>query len=252
MLIGPLRVARYCAAMRALPHQCRAMVFSVGTPSTWNTARICRWSCRFWPTPGSSWRGSTAAGVQQRPGSDARQLQDLRGADGPGGHHHLASARAPAAARHRPRAAPRRHRRSAPSAEASNNSRDTWAPVHTCRLGRSSAPGAGRPWRRSSARRALVDLEVAHALVVAAVEVVGGRYAGLLPRRRTRRGSPSDSRWRSTRHSPPAPWKASAPRQWSSWARNSSRHCGQRQDHRRKPGPRRRSRAPGRACRSCR
>ncbi len=37
-------------AVPALP----AIVFSVGVPRTLNAMRICRWSCRFSPTPGAS------------------------------------------------------------------------------------------------------------------------------------------------------------------------------------------------------
>ena len=83
----------------------------------------------------------------------------------------------------------------------------TCAPVTTVEVGPLPRPGAGSAlavFQRTP--RLLVDLEVAAALVVAAVEVVD--LAGCRPRpppRGRRRGSPSAARGCSTRHSPPAP-----------------------------------------------
>ena len=54
MLIGPVRNIAYSAPIFSLPHHELASVFNVVTPCTLNTARICKWSCRFSPTPGSS------------------------------------------------------------------------------------------------------------------------------------------------------------------------------------------------------
>ena len=42
MLIGPLRLKPYSRPILSFPHQLLASVFSVVTPLTLNTARICR------------------------------------------------------------------------------------------------------------------------------------------------------------------------------------------------------------------
>ncbi len=52
MLIGPLRERAYSRPIIALPQRLLARVLSVLTPCTLNTARICKWSCKFCPTPG--------------------------------------------------------------------------------------------------------------------------------------------------------------------------------------------------------
>ena len=54
MVSGPVRNAKYSSAIAALPHRLLAMPFSVFTFFTLYCMRICRWSCRFSPTPGRS------------------------------------------------------------------------------------------------------------------------------------------------------------------------------------------------------
>ena len=138
---------------------------------------------------------------------DAGELQELRRADGAGGQHDLA-ARGRGV---RPVAAGgTRRRRSAGRRTAACSA---CAPVSTVRFGR---PRAGR--RKALARgpadaAPLVDLEIAAALVVAAVEVVGLAGCRTARRRRgTRPGSPSAAaaprrairrRRRGTRRRPP-------------------------------------------------
>ena len=113
-------------------------------------------------------------------------LEQVRRADRARGQDHLAPRRAP---RRSPAARGRRRRRSgAPRARAPV----TWAPVTTAQVG----PPQRRPQEALGGRpahaAALVDLEVAAALVVAAVEVVDLGDAALRPRPRgRRRGSPS-------------------------------------------------------------
>ena len=128
------------APMSALPHHDAAIVFSVFTPSTPKTARICRWSCRLSPTPGSSWTGAMPCSLQQGARADARELQDLRRADRAGREQHLAAARQRACTRRA--AAGRQHLDAAarasraPSPRCSSSSASTCAPVQTCRLAR--------------------------------------------------------------------------------------------------------------------
>ena len=55
MVSGPVRKSRYSRPIAALPNSELARSFRVVTPCTLYTVRICRWSCRFSPTPGSSW-----------------------------------------------------------------------------------------------------------------------------------------------------------------------------------------------------
>ena len=174
--------------------------------STPKTARICRWSCRFSPTPGSSCATAMPCCAQQRRRADARELQQLRRADRAGGQDHRARRRAaicapPSSLRHStPRGRAARRRRAARA-----RSRCTIAPVRTCRLRaalhRPQEGLAGVPAHAAL----LVDLEVADAFVVAAVEVVAG--AGCRPAAppaRRRRAAPTTGAGVSTRHSPPA------------------------------------------------
>src|SRR3954468_5386970 len=49
---GPVRNAKYSNAIAALPQTLLAMPFSVFTFFTLYCSLICRWSCRFSPTPG--------------------------------------------------------------------------------------------------------------------------------------------------------------------------------------------------------
>src|SRR3989344_4750458 len=89
MLMGPLRLVAYSSPILALPQSELAMVLSVATPLTLNTARICRWSCKLAPTPGRScttsmpcWR-SSAAGLR---------LDDELGGLGAGPHLEVGAA----------------------------------------------------------------------------------------------------------------------------------------------------------------
>src|SRR3981081_3969140 len=52
---GAVGKAKHSNAIAALPHQLLAMPLSVLTFFTLNCMRICKWSWRFSPTPGSSW-----------------------------------------------------------------------------------------------------------------------------------------------------------------------------------------------------
>src|SRR3982750_3871699 len=49
---GPVRKGKYSNAIAALRQKLLAMPLSVFTPLTLYCMRICRWSCRFSPTPG--------------------------------------------------------------------------------------------------------------------------------------------------------------------------------------------------------
>ena len=191
MLIGPLRDSRYCRPMPALPHRLCGEVLSVFAPRVLNTARICRWSCRLAPTPGSSCRRCHAQRRSRCARADARQLQDLHRADRAGAEDHLAL-------RHRLHALAVLHRLDAAAARRAVAVALEQQPRHL-RAGPQREVGAARARRsqeglgRVPAPAALlVDLEVAHAFVVAAVEVVAGRQAGLLSRPVPRhRGCPS-------------------------------------------------------------
>src|SRR5665647_40530 len=55
---GPERNNRYCRPIRALPSRLLTSSFSVFR-RVLNTSLICRWSCRFWPTPGKSCTSGT-------------------------------------------------------------------------------------------------------------------------------------------------------------------------------------------------
>ncbi|MND01545.1 hypothetical protein D3C83_205740 [compost metagenome] len=55
MVSGPVRRNRYSSPIAALPHRLLAISFSVRTFFTLYCMRICRWSCRFSPTPGLCW-----------------------------------------------------------------------------------------------------------------------------------------------------------------------------------------------------
>ena len=143
--------------------------------------------------------------LQQRARADARELQDLRRADRAGREDHLA----------------RRARRCAGCPCWRTRRPSTRLPVeHEPRrpcacgqdrrgCGRCSAGRRKRLGRAPAHAAPLVDLEVAAALVVAAVEVVDLRDAGL--GRRSRKASRISQRRRgsSTRHSPPAPCSSS-------------------------------------------
>ena len=165
--------------MRALPSSEWAIVLSVLTPRTPNTARICRWSCRFSPTPGKLVRHGDAMPCQQRRRTDTRELQQLRRADCAGRQHHRASCaqRLHAAVVAAALDAGRRQR-------AVTASLEQHALHHRAGAHLQVAPALHRPQEGLAGIPAhaalLVDLEVADAFVVAAVEVIGGRDAGLL------------------------------------------------------------------------
>ena len=132
--------------------------------------------------PAGRARPRCRAAAAARAGADARELQELRRADRARAQHHLARAPARAAPR-RPRGT-RRRRARPPS---SRQPRDLGA-GHDRAGSAASAPGAGSALAALQRTPALlVDLEVAAALVVAAVEVVVLRDAGLRPPPRGRR-----------------------------------------------------------------
>jgi hypothetical protein len=192
MLIGPLRFQAYCRPMlrlappRAAHRVQRAHAIDARTPrgSAGGPA-----GCS--PTPGRSCctgDAQLAAAVRR---ADAGQLQHLRRADGTGAQHHAAGGRATSMGAPPPaRAAPHPHRtRSRPRVR--QHAREVRAGPHL-------QVGAAHHRPQEGLRRvpadaaALVDVEVAHALVVAAVEVLGVRDAGLLRGlAQTRRGCPS-------------------------------------------------------------
>ena len=133
-----------------------------------------------------------------------------------------------------------RPRRPVAAASPSSTTRSMCAPVQTCRFVAAQHRPQERLGRVPADAGALVDVEVADAFVVAAVEVVAARDAGLARRRRRRRrGSSQRRRCFSTRHSPPgrppvgsnpgAAWKASAPLWKSSCLRKYGRHSSQLQ-----------------------
>lgn len=133
MLIGPLRLSRYCSPMRALPHQELAKVLSVGTPRTLYTERICKWSCKLAPTPGSSCTTSMPCWCSSAPGP--MQLQQLRRVHGPGAQQHLARGA------HRHQLLPLHtctpvQRWRWPSAWRSVSKRVAWAEVHIAKFAR--------------------------------------------------------------------------------------------------------------------
>ena len=179
MLIGPLRRSAYSSAILALPQSGEASALSVRTPSTLNTARICRWSCRLAPTPGRSRTTAMPCCVQQPPGRCrraagsaacrcCRRTGSLRARRAPSTSSVAVSrpSRRCSAGRRRPRLEQQpRHLRAGPQLEV----RAAVAGGPQEGLGGVPAPAA-----------LLVDLEVADALVVAAVEVLDVRNAGLL------------------------------------------------------------------------
>ena len=63
---------------------------SVRAPAMRKIVRNCRWSCRFSPTPGEAWTSSPPERSDDLRPADARQLEQLRRADRPGGEHDLA------------------------------------------------------------------------------------------------------------------------------------------------------------------
>ena len=90
MVSGPVRNNRYSRPIAALPNKLLARSLSVPTFFTLYTMRICRWSCRFSPTPGRSCSTGMPCSLQQRAGTDAGELQDLRRADRARGEDHFA------------------------------------------------------------------------------------------------------------------------------------------------------------------
>ena len=142
--------------------------------------------------------------AQQRRRADARQLQELRRADGAGREDDFARG----AHAHPLAVADQRGARAAqaPFGSRSNCSRSVERVGPHREIGaraRRLQEGLGRAHPKAAA---LIHVEVADAGVVAGVEVVDARDAGLLrPPPRTHRGCPSaDVVWR-TRHSPRAP-----------------------------------------------
>ena len=68
MVSGPVRNSAYSAAMAALPRSVAARWFMVIVPWTLNTSRSCRWSCRLPPTPESSCRTVMPSCCRTSPG----------------------------------------------------------------------------------------------------------------------------------------------------------------------------------------
>ena len=79
------------------PAPCRTGCWRAGSasraPCTLKTVRICRWSCRFSPTPGSSCATSMPCRASSVGVADAGELQQLRRVDRAGGEDHLAPCR---------------------------------------------------------------------------------------------------------------------------------------------------------------
>ena len=75
--IGPLRLSAYSSTMAALPQALFASVFSVRAFCTPKTVRICRWSCRFSPTPGAFVGDVDVEAGEQFGLADAGKLHDL-------------------------------------------------------------------------------------------------------------------------------------------------------------------------------
>ncbi len=205
------------------PSSVPARWFMVIVPWTLNTSRSCRWSCRLPPTPGSSCRTVMPELLQDVAGADAGQLEQQ-------GRSRSRPPRGPPPAA-RSRSAPGRRRRNPTPVQR--------APIEhepAClRTGQHAQvrPAAGGTQERLGGGPAdaapLGHLEIAAALVVAPVEVVGLGDAALLgARRETRRGSPTTTRGGSIRHSPPAPWNSLAPCQWSSDRLNRGSTSSQR------------------------
>ena len=124
--------------------------------------------------------------LQQRRRPDARELQDLRRADAAGAQQHLAAQPARVARGQGLDAltpAPHFHAGAALAAVGlffNQQLAHLRAGPHL-EVGPAKAGRAQKGFGRVPAKTAfLVDLEIAHAFVVAAIEVFGGRNAGLL------------------------------------------------------------------------
>src|SRR5215203_2965768 len=138
--------------------------------------------------------------------ADARQLEDLRRADGAGGKDHLAGGAGEMALA----VAPEQDAGRAPALE--NRALDLDAGLEP-EIGPVQHRLEEAPRRAPAPAALLVDLEVGRALVVAGVEVFDRRDAG----RRRRRADgvedlPADARM--TRHSPPRRWKRFGGAMW--------------------------------------
>ena len=123
---------------------------------------------------------------------DPGQHQDLGRADRPVRQHQFAiDQRAPG--QPRPRPSPWR-KSSAAARPSSRTIRSAWARVRTVRFGRRMARAQERLGRRPAHALLLVDLEIAAALVVAAIEVsVLGARLGRRPRAQASSDLPADS-----------------------------------------------------------
>jgi hypothetical protein len=181
MLIGPLRAAGTAGRSARWPNHELASVLSVRTPSHREHRADLQVVLQVRTDSGTRHARRDAVALQQLGRADTRQLQQLRRADRAGGQHHLA--RGPhrlcgcAVAHHLDTACTRRgavmpqqaaHVRAGPHLQVA-------ALAHRAQecLVRIPAPAG-----------ALVDLEIADAFVVAAVEIALRRDPGLLRRER--------------------------------------------------------------------
>ncbi len=135
MLIGPLRVNAYCRPMPALPCHRLASAFKVLAPKTLNTARICKWSCRFSPTPGRSFTTSTPSDCSRAPGPTPESCKICGDPIAPADR--ITSALACTVVTSPPRRTTAPETRFRPSGAVANTSRSTFAPVQIVRLRRS-------------------------------------------------------------------------------------------------------------------
>ena len=170
MVSGPRRNSAYSSPMPSRPQRLFARRLSVSTPETLNAMRICMWSWRLPPTPGSSRCTATPLGLQQRARSDTGDLQQVRRADGARRQDELARDLRPRV----PSLAAEFEPARAPAVEE-----DPLRPG----AGQHGQVGAALRRPQEAARRvpagaaALVDREFAGALIVAVVEVGRGHEA---------------------------------------------------------------------------
>jgi hypothetical protein len=178
MLMGPLRFRAYSSPIFALPHSVLAMVFSVHVLHLEHRADL-QVVLQVGAHARQVAHHVNAVLAQQRRRADARQLQDLRRANAARAQDHftLCGGRGHFTAGPHLRAG-------APAAAIGLRFNDQFGDLGRSphfKVGPAVAGGPQEGLGRVPAPAVLlVDLEVAHAFVVAAVEVLAVRYAGLL------------------------------------------------------------------------